>query len=153
MLFKIKKEGKKKIGLDWGVSSLKLVILESVNNTYVLQDARIIELPSQDLNLTSLIKGLDLSEGANLGLGDPNVVVRYIPMAKMNEGEFRNSLRYEAASHLPFQVEEVNLEGVILKDLSENQMLVMLAAAKKDFIEKRLKLFQEAGIKIRIHKR
>jgi len=130
-----------KIGLDWGFSSIKVVVLEFKENINILKDARIIQLPSKDLNLGSLIKGFDLSGGVNLGICGPNVIVRYVVMAKMNKDEFRKSLRFEATRHLPFPLEEVNLEGVILKDLSDNQMLVMLAAAKKDFINQRLKLY------------
>ncbi|MFC1658587.1 pilus assembly protein PilM [Candidatus Omnitrophota bacterium] len=148
--FNKKKEKITKIGLDWGFSSLKVVVIEPKNSIYVLKDARIIELPSKDLQLGSLIKDLDLSGGVNLGICGPNVVVRYISMAKMSEEEFRKSLRYEAASHLPFPVEESNLDGVILKDLPDNQMLAMLAAAKSHFIKQRLKLFQDAGIKVNI---
>ncbi|MBL7081196.1 MAG: pilus assembly protein PilM [Candidatus Omnitrophica bacterium] len=148
--FKLRQDNKTSIGLDWDVSLLKILVLESQKNSYMIKDARIIELPSQDLNLSALIKGLDLSDGVNLGICGPNVIVRYVAMAKMNESEFRNSLKYEAASHLPFSAEEVNLDGVILKDLPDNQMLVMLAAAKKDFINERLRLCQEAGIKVNI---
>ena len=124
--------------------------MEVPYDTYILKDARIIQLPSGDLHLRSLIKDLDLSGGVNLGICGPNVVVRYISMAKMSEEEFRRSIRYEAASHLPFPVEESNLDGAILQDLPDNQMLVMLAAAKSDFIKQRLRLFQEAGIKVNV---
>ncbi|MGD9015280.1 MAG: pilus assembly protein PilM [Candidatus Omnitrophota bacterium] len=148
--FSKKKEKIVKIGLDWGFSSLKVVILESPYDTYILQDARIIQLPSKDIHLRSLLKDLDLSGGVNLGICGPNVVVRYVAMAKMNEEEFRRSIRYEAASHLPFPVEESSLDGTILKGLPDNQMLAMLAAAKNNFIKQRLKLFQEAGIKVNV---
>ncbi|MFH1678506.1 MAG: pilus assembly protein PilM [Candidatus Omnitrophota bacterium] len=143
-------KNKTRIGLDWGFSSLKVVILELQNDTYLLKDARIVEFPSQDSKLGPLIKDLDFSDGVNLGICGPNVVVRYMAMAKMSENDFRNSLRYEAAQHLPFPVEEVNLDGAILKELPNNQMLVMLVAARKDFINQRLKVFQEAGIDVRI---
>ena len=138
------------IGLDWGFSSIKLVVLESQGDSYLLKDARIIELPSENIKLDALIQNLDLSGGVNLGICGPTVCVRYISMAKMSYEEFKNALRYEAASHLPFPVEEINLDGCILKDLPENKMLVMLAAAKKDFINQRLKLFQDANIKVNV---
>ena len=149
-LLKKKQEKKIKIGLDWGFSALKFVILEPLDNRYLLKDARIIELASKDLNLSSLIKDLDLSAGVNLGICGPNVVVRYVSMARMNQEDFKNSLRYEAASHLPFPVEELMLDGVILKDLPDNQMLVMLAAAKRNYINQRLKLLQESNIRVNI---
>ncbi|MFH1338441.1 MAG: pilus assembly protein PilM [Candidatus Omnitrophota bacterium] len=151
LISKDKKKEKIKIGLDWGFSSLKAVVLEFQDGVYLLKDARIVQLPSQDLKLSPLIKDLNLpAGGVNLGICGPNVIVRYVSMAKMSIEEFRNSLRYEAASHLPFPVEEVNLDGVILKDLPDNQMLVMLAAARKDFINERLKVFRDAGVKVNI---
>lgn len=151
LVSKDKKKEKIKLGLDWGFSSLKAVVLEFQDGVYLLRDARIVQLPSQDLKLSPLIKELNLPPGGvNLGICGPNVIVRYVSMAKMSKEEFRNSLRYEAASHLPFPVEEVNLDGVILKDLPDNQMLVMLAAARKDFINERLRVFQDAGIKVNI---
>lgn len=150
-ILKFKKAlGKIKIGLDWGYSSLKLIILELQNDTYILKDAKIIPLPSSDLKLSEIIKDLNLPCGVNLGISGPNVVIRYVALPKMNEKEFKDSLRYEAATHLPFPVEELNLDGLILKDLPDNKMLVMLAAAKKDFINQRLKLLQEAGIRVNI---
>ncbi len=147
-LLKPKQKNKTSIGLDLGFSSIKIVILERLNNTYILKDARIVELSPQDVNSSSVIKNLGLSQGINLGISGPNVIIRYIAMAKMDENEFKNSLRYEAVSHLPFPVEEVNLDGVMLKDLPDGQMMVMLAAAKKNFINQLLKTFQEAGIEV-----
>ena len=145
-----KPQHKRKIGLDWGFSTLKIVILEQENNNYILKDVRLIELPSGRLNLSSLIKGIDLSVGVNLSLTGPNVLVRYIPMARLTENEFRKSFKYEAASHLPFPLEELIIDGAILKVLPNDQMLAMFAAAKIDFIKQRLKVLQEAGIKVNI---
>ncbi len=149
-VFNKKKKEKTRIGLDWGFSSLKVVVLESRDDKHILKEAKIIQLPSKELNLNSLLKDLDLSVGVNLGVCGPNVMIRYTSMARMNEAEFKNSLRYEAASHFPFSIDKLNIDGVILKDMPDNQMLVMLAAAKKDFIQQRLKLFQEAKIKVNI---
>ena len=139
-----------KIGLDWGFSSLKIAVLDNQEGGYLLKDARIIQLPSRDLKLSSLIKNLDLSGGVNLGICGPNVVVRYIIMSKLREEEFKGALRYEAASHLPFPIDELSLDGAMLKDLPDSRMLVMIAAAKKDFVSQRLRLFQEAGVKVNI---
>ena len=140
------------IGLDWGISALKLVILEPDANTFLLKEAKIIEFSSQGLNPESVIKDLNLppASGVNLGICGPGVILRYVKTAKMSAGEFKSSLRFEAPQHLPFALEELNLDGVILKDLADNRMLVILAAAKKDFMEKRLKAFQEAGVRVDI---
>ena len=145
-----KKKKRIKIGLDWGFSSFKVVVLESEDDTYILKDARIIELSSKNVDLRSLFKDLGLYAGVNLGICGPNVVVRYVSIAKMSETEFRKALRYEAASHLPFPIEQMNLDGAILKVMPDNKMLAMLAAARKDFVNQRLKIFQEAGIQVNI---
>ncbi|MFH1577873.1 MAG: pilus assembly protein PilM [Candidatus Omnitrophota bacterium] len=149
--FKPKQSNKIRIGLDWGFSSLKVVVLEAKQGqAYLLKDARIIQCSSEGPDLGSLVKELDFSGGINLGICGPDVVIRYVEMAKMGEEEFKASLRYEAASHLPFPVDDLNLDGVILKDLADNKMLVMLAAARKNFIDQQLRLFQETKIKVNI---
>jgi len=129
---------------------LKIVVLEPRDNTYVIKDARIIELPQKYIDLNLLLKDLDLSCGVNLSICGPNVAVRYVAITKMSEDEFRRSLRYEAASHLPFRLDELNLDGAILKHLPDNKMLVMFAAGKKDFIAQRLRLFKDAHIKVNL---
>jgi type IV pilus assembly protein PilM len=57
-------------------------------------------------------------------------------------------LRFEAQKHIPFSIDEVNLDAHILKeDLPDNKMLVLVAAAKKDFIAQRLKIIESAGLR------
>lgn len=148
----LKKKKKIKIGFDLGSFALKVVALEpqDKNNTYTLKDARIIELPSKDLDLNSVIKDLDLSDGVNLGICGPNVAVRYVSITRMTEDDFKRALRYEAAQYLPFRIEELTLDGAVLKELPDNYMLVMFAAAKKDFVTKRLKLLRRAHIRVNI---
>ena len=146
----LKKKITARIGLDLGSSSLKIVVLEPKENNYVLKQARVTELSSKSVDINSLIKDLDVSPGVNLGICGPSIAVRYVIVTKMNDDEFKRSLRYEAASHLPFRLEELYLDGAILKQLPENKMLVMFAAAKKEFVDLKLRLFQESNIKLNL---
>jgi len=67
----------------------------------------------------------------------------------MSEDELKQSLKFEVQKFIPFPINEVNLDSYILREnLSENKMLVLIAAVKKEFINQRLKLIQEAGLKI-----
>jgi type IV pilus assembly protein PilM len=88
-------------------------------------------------------------EAVNIGLAGPATVVRCVQFPRMNKDEFKQALKFEAAKHIPFSVEEVNLDGCILKDnLAENKMWVLLAAARKETISQRLRIVEEAGFKV-----
>jgi type IV pilus assembly protein PilM len=69
----------------------------------------------------------------------------------MKGEELKRALKFEAQKHIPFSIDEVNLDSYILKeDLSDNKMFVLLAAVKKELIEQRLKLIEQAGLKTNI---
>jgi type IV pilus assembly protein PilM len=69
----------------------------------------------------------------------------------MSENELKQALKFEAQKHIPFSIDEVNLDSFILKeDSPDNKMLVLIAAVKKDFMSQRLKLLEEAGIKVNL---
>lgn len=139
------------LGLDIGSSSIKLVKLRFLKektelcgyNLEVLQD-----------NLTSVLKNITESydtKKLNLSVCGPAAIIRYVNFPRMNNAELRQALKFEAQKHIPFPISEVNIDGYILKeDLSDNRMLVVLAAVKKEFIEQRLKLIQDLGLKANI---
>jgi type IV pilus assembly protein PilM len=69
----------------------------------------------------------------------------------MTSDELKQALKFEAQKHIPFSISEVNLDGCILKpDLPDNKMLVLLAAAKKDFVNQRIKAVEEAGVRVNL---
>jgi type IV pilus assembly protein PilM len=66
----------------------------------------------------------------------------------MSKAELAQALNFEAQKYIPFALSEINLDSYILKpDLPDNKMLILMAAAKKDLVNQRLKLTQDAGIK------
>jgi type IV pilus assembly protein PilM len=69
----------------------------------------------------------------------------------MNAQELKQALKFEAEKYIPFPVEEVNLDGYILReDLPDNKMRILLAAVKKESLNQRLKLLRELGLEIDI---
>jgi type IV pilus assembly protein PilM len=137
------------VGLDIGTSALKLVKLKLGQETAELCAFACQEV-APELNLAEQIKKLIEPQGikvANVSLSGPSAIVRYVNFPNMSAGELKNALKFEAQKHLPFAADEANLDACILKTgLSQNQMLVALAAARIDLVSARLKILQAAGL-------
>jgi type IV pilus assembly protein PilM len=140
---------KDSIGLDIGSVSIKAVKIKSSLGALELTDfAQEPSLPDPVASLKKIKEEKGLIS-VNISLSGPSTVLRYVVFPKMSREELKQALKFEAQKHIPFAVNEANLDGFILKnDLPDNKMLVLLAAAKKDFVNLRLKLLSDAGIKV-----
>lgn len=136
------------IGLDIGTSAIKLIELKFLKDAVEL--ARCNSEPMQ-ADLRSQLKRIAPSCAINISVSGAQAVIRYIDFPRMNADELKQALRFEAQKYIPFAIKEVNLDSYILReDLPDNKMLVLIAAVKKEFIDQRLKLIQDAGLKINI---
>jgi len=137
------------IGMDIGTSAVKLIELKFLKDTVEL--ARF-NLEPMQADLSSQLKRIaPSSQAINISVSGAQTVIRYIDFPKMNKDELRQALKFEAQKYIPFAINEVNLASYILKeDLPDNKMLVLVAAVKKEFINQRLKLIREAGLKTNI---
>jgi type IV pilus assembly protein PilM len=137
------------IGIDAGTATAKLIKLRSFKNDLELAG---FDTGPSSLNLTSILKEYSRAHAvrkANLSLSGPATIIRYVSFPKMKDSELRQALKFEAEKHIPFAIQEVHIDGAILKDtLPDNKMLVLLAAAKKEAMNQRLKAAEEAGIKV-----
>jgi len=138
-------------GLDIGAGAIKSVQLRWTQSGVELCDFGLTE----NSGGTEAALGLALQPRniklANISVSGPSTLIRYVDFPKMDPVELQQALKFEAQKHIPFPVDEVNLDGYILKpDLPENKMLVLLAAVKKDLIAQRLKLMEEAGVKVNL---
>ena len=138
-------------GLDIGSRQIKIVKLKLFKDTTELCG---LEVSSVQLDVGALLKkfkhSLDISY-ANVGVCGSSAVIRYVDFPLMNPAELKQALRFEAQKHIPFSLNEVMLDGYILKEfVKDNKMLVLIAAVKKDLIQQRLKLLEEAGLKANI---
>jgi len=136
------------IGLDIGTSTIKIAKLKFLKDTVELAG---FDLEPIEVDLTSQLKRIAPSQAINISLSGTSTMIRYIEFPRMNEEELKQALKFEAEKYIPFPIDEVNIDSYILKeDLSENKMLLLVAAVKKEFINQRLKLIQEAGLKANI---
>lgn len=90
------------------------------------------------------------SKRAVIGVANQRVVVRQVELPYLDAKEFRSSLQFQVADHLPMPVESAQLDFQILDDYTsdagEHMMRVLLVAAAKDMIESFLSAASAGGI-------
>jgi type IV pilus assembly protein PilM len=149
------------VALDIGSGLIKLVavthgagdpVLSKVAYTSVVDDA-IVEGEIMDPGIVAdAIKGLMASAGVKtkqvvIAVGGRDVIIKKIQMDRMTEAEARSVIRWEAEQHVPFDMENVELDFQILDPDGEGlQMTVLLVAAKRELVENKVSLLAEAGL-------
>src|SRR5512135_600024 len=149
------------VGLDIGSGLIKLVVishggggpmLTKVAFTQVVDDA-IVEGEVMDPGIVAdAIRGLFASSGIKpksvvTAVGGRDVIIKKISMDRMKEAEAREVIRWEAEQHVPFDMDNVELDFQILDPEGEGlQMTVLLVAAKRELIETKLALLAEIGL-------
>jgi len=77
------------------------------------------------------------------------VIVRYVKFPKMSREEMAKMIQIEAEPYIPFAIPEVNLGFHILGEVVEDgqkKLETVLVAAKKELIESRVEVVQQAGL-------
>ena len=82
-------------------------------------------------------------------LGGHDVFIKKVEMARMKRSDARKAIREEAARHVPFDIESVQLDFQILGNHdADSRMDVLLVAAKRERVEERVALLADAGVKV-----
>ena len=148
-------------GLDIGSGLIKLVVIDhskaqpeivQVVTSPLVPDA-IVEGEIMDPVLVadtirSLVQSVGL-KGKRIvaAVGGHDVIVKRIQMDRMSQEDAREVIRWEAEQHVPFDMENVQLDFQILDPEGDSaQMSVLLVAAKKELIDNRLNLLADAGL-------
>jgi len=151
ILSKIKLPGAKdrfSIGLDIGTQSIKCVKLKINNSAIELIAFDLEESQLDPIEALKKIKHAQSADLVNISFCGSATVIRYVNFPRMSKPELKQALKFEAQKHIPFSLDEVNLDAEILIDgLAENKMLVLIAALKKEFVQQRLKSLEAAGLR------
>lgn len=151
------------VGLDIGSSYVKAVQLRSVGKSNIeLERAGIAEIyPGGDKKAASanaqgakvdavkrvLSQARITAKNAVCAVSGESIIVRYIQLPNMPETELRNALRWEAEEYIPFAIEDVNLDSVILGRSEDGEKVdVLLVSAKKDLVNSHINIVREAGL-------
>ena len=82
-----------------------------------------------------------------IGIGGRDVLSKVIEIDRMDEAEARAVMPWEAEQHVPFDMKNVELDFAIIDPNGEGStMTVLLAAAKRDVVEKRVALLRRADL-------
>jgi len=83
-----------------------------------------------------------------VSVGGRDVIIKPIQMDRMAKPDAREVIRWEAEQHVPFDMDDVQLDFEITDPEGEGlQMSVLLVAAKRELIENKLALLDEAKLR------
>jgi type IV pilus assembly protein PilM len=149
------------VGLDIGSGLIKLAVISHGSGEPVLTkvafaplvDDAIVEGEVMDPGIVAdAIRGLFAASGlkpkqVTTAVGGRDVIIKKIPMDRMKESEAREVIRWEAEQHVPFDMDNVELDFQILDPEGEGlQMTVLLVAAKRELIDNKIALLAEVGV-------
>ncbi|MGH7265959.1 MAG: type IV pilus assembly protein PilM [Candidatus Rokuibacteriota bacterium] len=151
------------VGLDIGSAFVKAVELRAVGNDYELVGFGMAPVPNGALEggevkqpaalqtavRQSLEQGRIESTEAVIGMSGGSVIAKRVTLPKMSEAELRESIRWEAEQHIPFDIEDVELDFQVLKQ-DGPQLEVMLVAVKKGKVGSYADAVGAAGLNVAV---
>lgn len=141
------------IGLDIGHFSVKTARVKKGANKMMLSFGLSVIDQTGSPNIVKAIKEAYSQLSAdtnfvNISVSGPNVIMRYLVLPAMQQRDLTKSLELEIEKYVPYKKEEVLLDYRVINRLSNNQCMILLIAVEKKFIGERIKLVNEAGLKI-----
>ena len=146
-------EAKLTVGLDIGSTAIKAIALGSRKGPgpRPLIAQKLVSLePGQETDASEAIKtamaGLGIpARAVNLSVSGQWVIMRIVEMPVMKPGEIKQALPFEAQRYLPFNIQDVVIDGAVLGAADAKKMWVLIVACKKELIERRLDWIRRAG--------
>lgn len=155
--FPKKSKTKVQYGLEVGSFSVKLAEVNKKPDGYELSNFAVAQIKGDRVrqNILDAIREVTHKftpqvKKVNTSVFGQSVVVRYIQMPKMSDTELRSAVKFEAEKHIPFKINEVNIDAQIIGDTDKGMMAVLLAAAKKDAVERHTTLLNDAGLEVNL---
>lgn len=160
--------GKISVGLDLGLSSIKIVALNKENNQYKLVSLGAIAAPSPGILSDTEEALLAVAEAIRKLMTATKIeqkeVVAALPESKvftrviddlpyLTDAELTSAIRYAAEEFIPMPIADVNLNWQVLlrsdPKSKETKTIVLVVASPKNAVTKYLKVLTEAGLRPR----
>lgn len=137
------------VGLDIGSSAVKAVQLKSSKQGIQLVNFGIEPVPPQSIVDGSLMNASAVAESIGslfsqlkirqkevaVAIAGHSVIIKKIVVPQMSAEELEDQIHWEAEHHIPFAKDDVEIDHQILDSHpAENQMEVLLVAAKKEVV-------------------
>jgi type IV pilus assembly protein PilM len=154
------------VGLDIGTSSVKAVQLQRTRLKHrlvalgmagvhpeTIVDGVIMDAPAVSSAIRQIFEEnrIDTKEVA-VSVSGHSVIVKKIRVPQMKKAELREGIAWEAEQHIPYAINDVNLDFQILDGTSssDGEMDILLVAVKKDAVNEYLGVVAAAGLKAAI---
>jgi type IV pilus assembly protein PilM len=153
---------KELVGLTIGTSSVKAVHLQRSRSAYKLAELGIARIHPETIvdgiimdagTISAVIRQLFKEHSIAIkdvafSVSGNSVISKKIKVPKMKKAELREAIAWEAEQHIPFSIEDVNLDFQILREAGpgEQEMEVLLVAVKKDALNAYLAVISAAGL-------
>ena len=152
------------VGLDIGASAVRLAHLGGTASSATLLNFGQVALPQGAVvdgeirdpgpvseAIAQLVKRTKVrSKRAVVGVANQRVVVRQVDLPYLEEAEFRQSLRFQAADYIPMPVDDAELDFVMIDDYTtdnnDHMMKVLLVAAATDMVETFIQTVTAGGV-------
>jgi len=147
------KEPRITVGLDIGSTALKVVVLGPHKSSGArpllgqhlepLGDNPESQIPE---TIRRACSALRLSvKPLNLSVSGQWVIMRVVEMPTLNAHELAQALPFEAQRYLPFNIQDVVLDGAILGPAERNKLWVLIVACKRELVDRRISWIKQAG--------
>lgn len=149
------------VGLDIGSDKVKAIQLRKKGSSLELEKFGIADIyPAgnkgasagdvRDLKIQAVRRALEdgkiTAKYSVSAVSGESIIVRYIQLPQMPEAELKNALRWEAEEYIPFHIDEVNIDSVVLGPAADNKVDVLLVSAKKDLVSEHVNVVRSVGL-------
>jgi len=145
------------IGVDIGSSAVKVVVLgprKGPGARPILGQNLVPLNPGQETDPSDAVKSaigalqVPAARFVNLSVSGQWVIMRIVEMPTMKPGEMKQALPFEAQRYLPFNVQDVVIDGATLGPANANKSWVLIVACKKELLERRIDWVRRAGYEV-----
>ncbi len=148
------KEAKLTVGLDIGSSAVKVVALgpRKGSGARPIIGQHLVPVTAEaETDASEAIKVAVTAlpvpiRSVNLSVSGQWVIMRIVEMPTMKPTETKQALPFEAQRYLPFNIQDVVIDGAVLGPADANKSWVLIVACKKELIERRLDWTRRAGL-------
>jgi len=148
------KETKMTVGLDIGSSAVKVVVLgqrKIPGARPVIGQSLVLLKEGQEADASGAVKSAISAlqfpvSDVNLSVSGQWVIMRVVEMPTMKSAELSQALPFEAQRYLPFNIQEVIIDGAILGPSEGNKQWVLIVACKRDLLTRRIDWVKRAGL-------
>lgn len=144
---------KSALGIYLGPEAIEFAFLKRKGTDITLAASGTKKIPGEKItasDIRDLLHSRGITEtSVTTTISEESVVLRRFTMPLVPAADRARAIRFEAKRHIPFKIDEVVSSCYIInEDHLNNQMEVLLAAAKKEEVSQAISLLTNAGLRV-----